>query len=301
MRNKSVLLAFFYLVLLGAMAGPKKPALLFVGAKNNDLYRVLEKEGLPVKQFDTPAMAIRAATKGDAVFVVADGYPQVRTQISEALLQQARKRKLQLYVEYPAALPGIAIPAQPLNAQLERGVVTSTVFGEHLKPLSILGINDCYILPVQAADPLLILDKAAYVIDDVKKYPLLFKKDNLLVATTKLTNFATGRYGPNAAWKQVWTYILSEMTGQPPYTFRHWPEYVSPMYGKEEALPADAKIQSIAKGVEWFYNARLYWVRGDVQPELLGSHPPIEGEKVHAPDGERDVWQSKTIKPASWV
>ena len=40
------------------------------------------------------------------------------------------------------------------------------------------------------------LDRAEYGIDDVEKHPLLFEKDGMLIATSKLTNFATGRYGP---------------------------------------------------------------------------------------------------------
>ncbi|MGV3641911.1 MAG: hypothetical protein ACO1NZ_15405, partial [Adhaeribacter sp.] len=263
MKNKLLLIGLFSLFILQVAAAPKKPAILFAGAASNDLYRVLEKEKLPLQRFDTPAAAIRAARKGDALFVVADGYPQVRTQVSGDLLRQAGKKKLRLYIEYPEALPGLNFPAKAGNAQLERGVVTSTVFGPGLKPLSILGLNDCYFLPVSAADPLLVLakvvglDKAEYGIDDVEKHPLLFRQDNMLVATTKLSNFATGRYGPRDAWKQVWAFILADRTGRKDFAFSTWPEYVKPMYGKTETLPADAKKQSIAKGVEWFYNARL--------------------------------------------
>ncbi|WP_205500086.1 hypothetical protein [Rufibacter psychrotolerans] len=125
-------------------------------------------------------------------------------------------------------------------------------------------MNDSYVLPAKVDNPLLILakvvglDKAEYGIDDVEKHPLLFQKENLWVATTKLTNFATGRYGPNAAWKAVWSHIYGQMTGQPSFKFTQWPSYVTPMYSRTEALPANAKVKSVEKGVDWFYNARFY-------------------------------------------
>ncbi len=59
-------------------------------------------------------------------------------------------------LKYPAAFPGLDIPAKPLETRLERGVVTTGDFGAPLQPMSLLGIHNCYILPVTAADPLIV-------------------------------------------------------------------------------------------------------------------------------------------------
>ena len=60
------------------------------------------------------------------------------------------------------------------------------------------------------------------------------------------------------AWKQVWSYIIGRTTGKENIRFSSWPSYVSPMYGKNELLPANAKALSVKKGVEWFSNAHFF-------------------------------------------
>ena len=272
-------LGIFCLLLLTILSCSDKKTIIFCGTTQNDLYPILEAEGFKIVRYDSPDEAIRNAGEEMPVFIMAENYPALKHSVSADQLQEVRDKKLRLYIEYPAALPGLDIPVNPLSMQLERGVVTSTVFGNGLEPLSILGINDCHVLPVSAEDPLIVLakvagfDKAEYGIDDVDKYPLLFEKDNMLIATTKLSNFATGRYGPNDAWKQVWTYILSWMTGEETFQFTEWPAYVKPMYGKAEALPADAKAKSIEKGVEWFYNGRFF-----VHPDWKAMSEQYQGD-----------------------
>lgn len=241
-------------------------AVLFCGSENNDLYRLLSAEGFDIRRYDSPEAAIKEARKGAPVFVVSDSYPEVSTQhpFTAAMLQTAKSKQLKLYIEYPASFPGLSITQKPVATQLERGVVTSTVFGEQLKPMSLLGINDCHILPVTVKDPLIVLakvvgfDKAVYGLDSTPSYPLLFENGPAFIAMTKLSHFTTARYGPKASIERVWTYILSRMTGQPSLRIRNWPMDVAPSYGRDEKLPADVRRTSVKKGVDWFYNAKLF-------------------------------------------
>ncbi|GAB3169427.1 hypothetical protein [Telluribacter humicola] len=265
MNYKSLLLSLvFCLVALRTYSAPPRKEIYFCGSQQNDLYEVLAKEGFILRRFDTPATAIQKAPKGAAVFIVAEGYPEKKNQFNEELLKKAQSKSLRLYIEYPSEFPGLAVPAQPLHTRLERGVVTSPVFGADLKPMRILGINDCYILPVKAENPLIILakvagfDKAEYGIDDITTYPLLFERGDALISTTKLSNFATGRYGPNDAWKTIWSYIVTWATGVKDIQFEEWPSHVAPMYSRNETLPKNAKARSVEKGVEWFANGRFY-------------------------------------------
>lgn len=272
MRKLLLALLSLFLVLT---SWSQRSAVVFSGAVTNDLYTLLQKQGFQLLHQPDPEKAIQLASKGGSVFIVADQYPAQKVQLSETAQQLAKKKKLSVYIEYPSALAGLTFTGDTLHTQLERGVVTSAVFGAALQPLSILGINDCYILPTKASNPLIILGKVAglnraeYGIDDVEQIPLLFKHNGMLVATTSLTNFAKGRYGPDAAWKAVWSYIIQTITGKTITDFVYWPSYIQPMYGKAEALPADAKSISIRKGVDWFSNARFYihpdwkenWVR----------------------------------------
>lgn len=238
--------------------------LIFCGSTTNDLYKVLKEEHFEIRQYDSPAEAIASAPNGAAVLLVADQYPDVKNEISPSLIRSAKEKQLRLYIEYPGSLPGLDIPYTVIMTKLERGVVAADVFGNELKPMSILSINDCHIIPVKNVDsPLLVLgkvagfDKAVYGLDDVKTYPLLFRKGNMLIATSKLSNFATGRYEPTAAWRNVWQYILSWLTGNEALQLHQWLSYVTPMYGEDESLPHDAKKIAVQKGVQWFYKAHL--------------------------------------------
>lgn len=238
--------------------------LFFSGRESNDLLQVLHLEGFQIHRFDSPDLAIKKAPRGAAVLAVADGYPFRRNLINEESLKTARDKNLRLYLEYPDQFPGLDLSNEPLHTRLERGVVTSPVFGKDLPPMRILGINDAYVLPVKAAKPLLVLarvagfDKAEYGIDDVPAHPLLFEQDGVLIATSKLSNFRTGRYGPKDAWKAVLAYVVSWATGNKTVTFKNWPSDVEPTYGRDETLPADARTLSVEKGVEWFAKGKFY-------------------------------------------
>ena len=77
-------------------------------------------------------------------------------------------------------------------------------------------INDCHYLPVQAANPHLVLarvsgfDTARFGLPESDVQPILFEhpRGDILVATTKLSQFVTARYAPTDAWSPVWQMIL---------------------------------------------------------------------------------------------
>jgi len=184
-------------------------------------------------------------------------------KITWSTINLANKKQLRLYIEYPSALPDLSVPDTALNTHLERGVVTSDLFGSTLKPMSILGINNCNVLQVDVANPLIVLakvvgvDKAEYGLTDTKAYPLLFVKNNALVSMTGLSNFQTGRYGPNASVKVLWSYIIARITGVK-LPLNHWQQDVKPMFGKSTPLPANAKLNCIKRGVQWFNNGHFF-------------------------------------------
>ncbi|HTE27257.1 hypothetical protein [Flavitalea sp.] len=235
----------------------------FCGNITNDLYLLLKKKGYSIKRFSEPSAAINSMPSGTALFIVADGYPEKMNALEASLFKTAAKKNMKLYLEYPSFVPGIDIVTKPVTDRLERAVVTSKLFGEKLPAMSLLGINGCFILPVSVKDPLIVLgkvagfDKAEYGIADVKSHPVLFQQENMMVAMTSLSNFATGRYGPADSWKTVWEYIVGWMTGASKVQFASWPVQVSPAYSMEQKLPANAKRNAIARGTNWFYNGRF--------------------------------------------
>src|SRR5690606_28029414 len=117
-----------------------------------------------------------------------------------------------------------------------------------------------------------------------------------------LTNFATGRYGPNDAWKSVWEYIIRDLSGNEKFTFSSWLSYVTPMYGKNDVLPATAKTEAIRRGVDWFENARLYihptWEKMYLDYQGKGEAPfgPAVSQSLPNGDGKLGLLEGHASK-----
>ena len=264
MNTKCLILSLVSFFCVSVASYSQKITLNFCGSPDNDLYVILKKESIQLIRFDTPEAAVENASEGSGVLIVSDTYPASPPNIKPEVFEKAKRKRLRLYIEYHT-FPALSNTTDSIfKSTLERGVITSNVFGDALKPMSIVSINDCHLISVDEKNPLMVLgkvagfDKAEYGINDIKTYPLLFQKDNMLVATTKLSDFATGRYGPEQSWKQVWNYIISWVTGNNNFHFNHWLSYVDPMYTKNAKLPENAVRTSIAKGAEWFYKAHLF-------------------------------------------
>lgn len=236
----------------------------FSGSTTNDLYRAMQEQGIKFKRYNSPSDAIAKAKKGSGVIITAGEYPVKRVYISPADIALAKTKKLRVYIEYPSAFPGIQISQDELVTNLERIVVTTSMFSPGLNSMSLLGINEGYILKTNAQQPLLVaakvagFDSAVYGVDDVDKHPVLCRQDNFMLAFTKLTNFRTGRYGPVSSWKTLWENIISWVSGTGKINFKSLETDVSPMYTQHQPLPADARKQSVIKGIQWFFNGRFF-------------------------------------------
>lgn len=99
------------LVLMGGVAEGKNLNLTFNCTPGNDLYTALSKSGAKCPRFDTASEAVERAAPGSAALILADGYPDTTTTVDSAVLDKTAKKKLRLYVEYPAAIPGLQIGA----------------------------------------------------------------------------------------------------------------------------------------------------------------------------------------------
>jgi hypothetical protein len=241
--------------------------LVFCGRPDNDLLAALGKgAGAPVARFATPAAALEAAPPGGSVLILADDYPARTTALSARLFALAARKGLRLYVEYPSFLPGLESGA-PRGAAWERAVVSSDAFGPDLARLRILGLHGCRFVPVPASASHIVLarvaglDQAVYGLPR-ETYPVLFELPGVssgavLVATTKLSQFATARYAPAAAWDSIWAMILRWLDPGGPSPRLAWTASVLPSFSRDEALPADAERRALRRGMDWFFNAGL--------------------------------------------
>jgi hypothetical protein len=95
-------------------------------------------------------------------------------------------------------------------------------------------------------------------------FPILFElrgeegaSGAVLVATTKLSQFITARYGPREAWGPVWRMILEWVQPGKVIAELNWLPSVRPSFGAQEILPADHEAQALRRGVQWYFQAPL--------------------------------------------
>ena len=238
--------------------------LVFSCSADNDLFRVLVASGRKCRRYQTAAEAVDAAPNAAGVLILADGYPQKTTAIGDEVFKLAAQRKLRLYIEYPARLPDLQVSG-PRRTRLERAVIASDVFGGSLKKMDILAIHDCHFVPVEAEWPHIVVarvagfDKAVYGLADTPSHPILFEhpRGNLLVSTTKLSQFVTARYATRDGMQAIWKMVLTWLQPGTAVPALDWTPTVRPTYCRDAKLPPDAVTRAIIRGIDWHSNARM--------------------------------------------
>lgn len=282
----------------GIAAQVSSSKLIFACSPNNDLYLAVSSGNTSYPRHKTAAQAVKAAARGSGVLILADGYPDTATAVTPASFTLAAEKKLRLYIEYPepAAFPELKIGA-PRQPHWERTVVASDAFGADLPKLRILKINDCHFLPVTRQDSPVHLasarvagyDTAVYGLPN-ETWPLLFehKRGDVLIATTKLSQFVSGRYAPSQAWEPVWKTILTWLSQSQPAPDLHWTPTVRPSFARDEPLPPDAEHRALRRGLSWFESFLVgeSWKDELAQPAKTGYGPADPKRKSDRPIGD---------------
>lgn len=247
----------------GATAEAGAAVLTLRCGAENDLFRVLTASGYVCQRVASNREAVERTAEGGAVLILADGYPSVPTGIEPGVLEAAARKNLRLYVEYPAALPGAEI-GTPEVARWERAVVNSDFFGPCLERHRILAINGLHFVPAKSEVSHIVAARVAGFDSAVfglpkETVPILFELPGrrVLVATTKLSHFVTGRYAPQDAWQALWAGVLAWLCPDAERPALVWTPSVRPRYGRGEPLPAEAELQAIRRGTEWFRRSKL--------------------------------------------
>lgn len=259
---------FGYVVLLGmcmvtAEVKAASSRLLLACREDNDLYRVLTENRLECSRFDSPSKAVQAAVPGAGVLLLADGYPAKTTVVEASVWEEAKRKKLRLFIEYPSALPGMEV-GKPRQDHLLRGVVATDFFGKALAPMRIVSVNGLTFVPIKAERAALVAARVAGFDTAVfglptETFPLLIEMpdSDLLVATTKFSHFVTGRYAPMQDWQTLWGRVLAWLQPGAPEVRLRWEPTVRPSYARDEALPPDIERLAFMRGVEWFIKSKL--------------------------------------------
>lgn len=236
--------------------------------ETNDLYRVLTDLGRRCPRYDTLNEALQAAPAG-GVLALADAYPRLGCAIDRSLLHLAQEKQVRVYLEYPAALSGITL-GEPRPTQWERLVVSSGFFAPDLEQGVILAQHGCWFFPVtggldQTAQVSLVVarvagyDRAVYGLPDAR-YPILFQLPghDVLVATSKLSQFVRGRYGPRQAWKAIWERLLRWLEPDTDWPDLAWRPTVRVQAEGNALLAEAAEMEGLCRSVRWFREHIVY-------------------------------------------
>ena len=242
--------------------------IVFCCSRENDLYQAIRSSEKLSLRFDKLEEALQGASSGDGVLALADSYPIPRLSVDENTLHQARQKGLRLYMEYPLSIPNVNF-GEPRTVEWERLVVASDFFRPELPPLSILTMHSCWFLPAKAKDYHLVLARVAGYNTAVyglpnEVHPILFSySDSAIVATSKLSQFRTGRYAPSASWRALWEELLRWLSGGSQFQVS-WTPTVAVAFGKDEELPDDVEKETFRESTEWFYKHALFAIDRDI-------------------------------------
>ena len=239
----------------------------YVGSADNDLYRLLSANSVELKAFGSVSEAVKALPRGSGLIVVADGYPAQRTAVTASEYRDAAALGLRLFVEFPAEIPGVQLPAENYSGKLERAVVSSRFFGSGLPEMSILGVNGCTVIPLEydkkktlmALAKVAGFDKAQFGLTDTKVYPLLLQPGkDCIVALTRLSGFKQGRFGPAESWRSVFTALARWLTSDKRLELTKFSVDPVVSYSISEPVTAEMRRESVRRGAEWLWNANLF-------------------------------------------
>ncbi len=262
--------------------------------EHNDLYQLV-KTGMPnCKRFDNIDAALENTADGQALLILAKDYPNKKTSIPEDFYKKVRKKNLKVYIEFPNHLP--SGPAGSIrDTEKERLVITSDFFDIELDTIDILDAGLYKYVQVPDREGHLKgakvagFKKAVYGLESTPNFPVLFEDGNVLVSTTKLSDFNKGRYSPHNAWRSVVRGILSHLSIGMEEGAVQWQPVVGPTYEAGEPLSQEDYRTAVDRGAKWYDKAKFlihsdwkaHWKVIDVKNPPVG--PPMD---LNLPSGD---------------
>jgi hypothetical protein len=276
----------------------KNTNLIICSQSANSISDILKANNYSFQSFSDQLQAVKAAKKGSGVLFIADGYPNKRISFSSGVQAMIREKQLKVFIEYPDASTDLLVGKDTAQTQLERAVIATSKI-KNVDSLDLIGLHNISYVQSSARNPLIIVakvagfDRAQYGIHDVKPDPILYHHANMLIATTRLSNFLTARFGPVDHVKPVWEYILNYLDSDIKWDFKNWPRQVRPMHSKSVKLSHRDYETAVSKGIDWYFNGRFLihpsWENQFKEYIGLGG-PPID-QKLPSGDGSLGIME----------
>lgn len=248
-------------VLLAAISGCSGADTIWCCAdEDNDLVTVLKDNGYRIVLSDDVQTTLEKAPEGAAVLLLNRSYPDSVRLLSGQQVSKIGEKGLRVFAEFASTADTLP---QLHEIGFERVVMTDSL-APGLGPMDLLSINRGRYFREDAAEGTVMaiakvagFDTAVYGLDDTPCYPLVYRKrDGLWMSTSQLSEFARLRFMPEVKWKVFWEKVIGDLTGHET-RFSSWIYPVHPSYGKDVPLPDTARLASVRKGVEWFYNGHF--------------------------------------------
>ncbi len=257
------------------------PVAVVTKDKENDLLVTLLASYRGITHKTTLVEALDAAEEGRirGILLLADGYPEKKTEVSPEDAARLLALGLRLYIEYPeenAALGILGFSGEEVMGY-RRGVVTdadaialtehSILYIHGAKYLKKSDISHSFLVSGRVAG----YDRASFGLEDAEPHVLLEESEDgrVLIAATKLSRFIGARYAPYTRWQAVWQSVLSHITGLTVAPF-DWTPAVRPRFTPTEPLPRDAYREAVRLNSDWYLTSGIL-------PEADGSGGILEG------------------------
>ena len=244
------------------------PIAVVTADAKNDLFGALASLYCGIVRYSTLSEALDAAEESDicGIMLLADGYPEAKTEPSREEAERLRARGLRLYIEYPEENARLGIVGYDGEATMgySRAIVRNAD-AIHLDVNSILYVHGARYrkktddgVALMVAATVAGYDTAAFPLDDCECHTLLEVggTGRVLIAATKLSGFISARYAPYARWCAVFEAILSFLCGERVTGFAYTPAVV-PSFAPDAPLPADACRLAVQKNCEWYLSSGI--------------------------------------------
>lgn len=231
----------------------------------NDLLKTLNANYSGIKVYSSLDDALNNVkadgTKG--IMLLADNYPNSTTAITDAQAAKINELGVRLYIEYPDnnALLGITGYNGIKKMGYDRAIVTDAdALGVEIYSLLYVhgaqfaaktDVTRSWLVNATVAG----YDTADFGLSDCTPYSMieLNIKGNVLIASTKLSQFISARYAPYERWQKLWLGVLSWVS-QIAVTKIEWTPAVNANYGPNEPLADNAYSEAVRLNVEWYKN-----------------------------------------------
>ncbi|MEQ8422616.1 MAG: hypothetical protein RIB64_21590 [Arenibacter algicola] len=231
-------------------------------AEDNNLYQLLLSSEYKVKRYEIIEEALEGTLNGQRLLILAKNYPEEKTVLPEGFFKKAKEKNLKVYLEFPDRL-STGATGEIKSTEKERLVVTSDFFGVHLKQLMILDAGLYNYVNVPERDSHLKGAKVAgfknavYGLENTPNFPILFEDDEVLVSTTKLSDFNKSRYSPHNAWRNALGGILSHLSIDMEKEEIQWEPIVRPTFDASTSISQEDYLAAVERGAEWYDKAKF--------------------------------------------